>query len=178
MAESLRDVSYQATNSPDPAYTQLLGALCKAWDAGAGYMAGKACGLTTDGGGISAWAGIRRWHVNADTWHRIEREAGGRAWIHGFLKAAGLPMWRKIQFVRLKKKRGALYRLPSYLPRLLALPVNSRTATLKPTLLCKITYGGINPRRNLHIHGHSSLPNPWLLTEILREFRKVKNQRW
>ena len=30
MAESLRDVSYQATNSPDPAYTQLLGALCKA----------------------------------------------------------------------------------------------------------------------------------------------------
>ena len=34
-----------------------------------------------------------------------------------------------------EKKRRNLYLLPSYVQRLLALPINSRTATQKPTLV-------------------------------------------
>ena len=46
----------------------------------------------------------------------------------------------------LKKKRRNLYLLPSYNWRLLALPINSRTATQKPTLVYAINaFGDISP---------------------------------
>lgn len=66
-----------------------------------------------------------------------------------------------------EKKRGNLYLLPSYQSRLLALPINSRMATQKPTPVYVIY---VNPAEALtsrcaecmvlHIHGHLPLLNP------------------
>ncbi len=49
--------------------------------------------------------------------------------------------------IMIRKKRRNLYLLPSYSLRLLALPINSRTATQKPTLIyAKATYGADSSR--------------------------------